>query len=42
MSDQDRHEYEIDRELYEHVEDEQHRLDCERLIELENGDDNEH
>jgi hypothetical protein len=42
MSDQDRHEYEVERELYEHAEEEQYWLEHENMIETGNGEDNEH
>jgi len=42
MSDQDRHEYEVEREQYEHMEEEQHWAEHEKMIELENGEENEH
>lgn len=38
---EERYEYEVERELYEHMEEEQLWMEHEKMIELETGDENE-
>ena len=40
MSDEDRYQHEVEMELYKHMEEEQHWTEHEKMIELENGEEN--
>jgi predicted small metal-binding protein len=42
MSDQNRYQYEVERELYGHMEEEHSWTEHEKMIELENGEENEY